>query len=411
VVGGNFHPVVQSFSMPRHDPGSLRRASLIARLIGAIVGLLAGVFYGLYVVPNSNGRFNDVAVAGAVVLAAGGVGMVVGFLGGPRVSVQPYLWFEDALSSAAPAELVGGGAGLVIALLVGALVTVLLSGVPNGIGYAIALAFTGVLVYLFVSIGMQRRTDLMSLVGQMGGKRFAGTAGAAADGPPPRDGAPVVIDTSVLIDGRILDVARTGFLPGRLVLPGFVLEELQRVADSGDPLRRAKGRRGLTVLEGLKESPDVVCEIVVDDTPSTADVDIRLIRLARQREAAIMTNDYNLNRIAQIEGVRVLNLNNLANALKPIVSTGETMEVTIVKEGKELHQGVGYLDDGTMVVVENGRRFLDTAVTATVTSVLQTPAGRMIFALAPVTGDERRARPSRVISGGAARSASRVAKR
>jgi uncharacterized protein YacL len=392
--------------MPRHDPLSLRRANRIARLIGAIIGLLAGVFYGLYLVPNSNGRFNDVAVASAVILAAGGVGMVCGFLAGPRITVQPYLWFEEALSTATPAELLGGGAGLVVALFVGALVTVLLSGVPNGIGYAIALAFTGVLIYLFVSIGMKRRSELLSMVGQLGGPR---AVAAGDDAPPPRDGAPVVVDTSVLIDGRILDVARTGFLPGRLVIPDFVLEELQRVADSGDPIRRAKGRRGLTVVEGLKESPDVVCEIVVDDRAPAADVDIRLVKLARLRQAAMMTNDYNLNRIAQIEGVRVLNLNDLANALKPIVSTGETMEVTIVKEGKELHQGVGYLDDGTMVVVENGRHFLDTTVTATVTSVLQTPAGRMIFALMPVNGDERRARPSRVISG-TRRSAPRIAK-
>ena len=199
-------------------------------------------------------------------------------------------------------------------------------------------------------------------------------------GPAPIDGQPVLVDTSVLIDGRIVDVAAAGFVPGRLLIPGFVLEELQRVADSADPFRRQKGRRGLGVVDALQKADDVVCELVDLDFPGTPDVDARLVKLARARGASLMTQDYNLNRLAQIEGVRVLNLNDLANAVKPIVGAGESMAITIVKEGKEPHQGVGYFEDGTMVVVENGRSHVDETVTVTVTTVLQTTAGRMIFA-------------------------------
>ncbi|HAW10883.1 MAG TPA: hypothetical protein DCX12_07445, partial [Chloroflexi bacterium] len=185
---------------------------------------------------------------------------------------------------------------------------------------------------------------------------------------------------SVLIDGRISDVAATGFIQGRLLVAGFVLEELQKVADSGDSLRRSRGRRGLAVVEELKRQVHVTCDVVDDDFPGTPEVDAKLVKLARSREAALMTNDFNLNRLASVQGIRVLNLNDLANALKPMVSSGEGLELTIVKEGKEPLQGVGYLDDGTMVVVEGGRDHLDRQVHVTVTSVLQTAAGRMIFA-------------------------------
>jgi len=190
----------------------------------------------------------------------------------------------------------------------------------------------------------------------------------------------VVVDTSALIDGRIVEVAKAGFVPGRLLIAGFVLEELQRVADSGDPMRRARGRRGLTVLEELQRREDVVCEIIDLDFPEAAEVDARLIKLAVAQSALLLTTDHNLNRIAQIAGVRVLNLNDLANAMKPILSAGEEISIAVVREGKELHQGVGYLDDGTMVVVENAKARLGDTVRATVTSVLQTSAGRMIFA-------------------------------
>ena len=370
--------------MPGHDPAAIQRATRIARLAGAILGLLGGIVYAGAIIPNSSlsGSF---PTAAAALLGSAAVGMIFGFLVGPAVSVEPYLWLERTLDTASPGELAAAGMGLLIALLVGVLISILLSGIRDGIGYVVSVPLTGVLVYVFVSTALRRRNDLLDLFHQVGPARPA-AAGVAADplaGPGPQDGEPVVVDSSALIDGRVLDVARTGFIPGRLLIPGFVLEEVQRVADSGEPLRRAKGRRGLNVVEELTHHQDVITEIVDVDFPGTPDVDARLVRLARARKASIMTSDFNLNRIARIEGVRVLNLNELANALKPIVATGEQMTLTVVKEGKELHQGVGYLDDGTMVVVENGRRHIDEAVTVTVTSVLQTPAGRMIFAVAP----------------------------
>ena len=377
--------------MPRHDPAAIRRATRIARLAGAVLGLLGGIVYAGAIVPNSS-LSSSFPAAAAALLGSASVGMIFGFLIGPTVSVEPYLWLERTLDTASPLELVAAMVGLIVALLVGVLVSIVLSGIRSGIGYVISVPLTGVLVYVFVNAALRRRDDLLGLFAHVGAARAA--VMPAADpltGPAPADGEPVVVDSSALIDGRILDVARTGFIPGRLLIPGFVLEEVQRVADSGEPLRRAKGRRGLNVVEELTHSSDVVTEIVDIDFPGTPEVDARLVRLARARRASIMTSDFNLNRIARIEGVRVLNLNELANALKPIVATGEQMTLTIVKAGKELHQGVGYLEDGTMVVVENGRRHLDEAVTVTVTSVLQTPAGRMIFAVSPpAEGEEDR---------------------
>jgi uncharacterized protein YacL len=382
--------------MPRHEPAAIKRARRIARLVGAVVGLLGGTFYGLWVISNSQGTLHDnLTVALAALLAAGFTGMLSGALAGPLLSVEPFIWLEDTLETAPAAELIGGTIGLLVALVVAALVAVLLGGVPDGLGYIVALGLAVAFVYLGVRTGMRRRADIVTMFSRGAVQPRRGEPGSIADdAPPPMDGPPVLVDTSVLIDGRILDIAATGFIPGRLVIPSFVLEELQRVADAGDPIRRARGRRGLAVVDSLKQSPDVVCEFVDTDIPGAADVDWRLIKLARMREAALMTNDFNLNKLARVEGLRVLNLNDLANAIKPIVSAGETMEVTVVKEGKEPHQGVGYLDDGTMVVVENGRRHIDSAVIVTVTSVLQTPAGRMIFAMVG-SPDDVRSRPVR----------------
>jgi uncharacterized protein YacL len=187
-----------------------------------------------------------------------------------------------------------------------------------------------------------------------------------------------LIDTSVIVDGRVLDIVETGFLEGPFVLPRFVLRELQLIADSADPMKRTRGRRGLEVLSKLQES--IVLEIVDQDYADLSGVDAKLVRMARERGAKLITNDYNLNRVAQVEGVDVLNVNELAGAVKPVVLPGEELHVAIVRDGKEAHQGVGYLDDGTMIVVENGRRLIGEEADVTVTSVLQTVAGRMIFA-------------------------------
>jgi uncharacterized protein YacL len=192
-----------------------------------------------------------------------------------------------------------------------------------------------------------------------------------------------VLDTSVIIDGRIADICKTGFLEGTLVVPHFVLRELQQIADSADSAKRNRGRRGLDVLEKIKSVPDVSVQIVEKDYPDVKEVDLKLIELAKEMGAKIVTNDFNLNKVSQLRGVDVLNINELANALKPVVLPGETMKVFILKEGKEYNQGVAYLDDGTMVVVDNARRMIGKTIATQVTSVLQTTAGKMIFGRFP----------------------------
>jgi uncharacterized protein YacL len=188
-----------------------------------------------------------------------------------------------------------------------------------------------------------------------------------------------ILDTSVIIDGRIADIAETGFLDGTIVTPQFVLRELQLVADSADSLKRNRGRRGLDILQRLQKVASLQIQIVEDDFPAVREVDLKLIELAKLYEGKIITNDFNLNKVAQLQGVEVLNINELANSLKPIVLPGETMRVFILKEGKEYNQGVAYLDDGTMVVVDNARKMIGKTVDISVTSVLQTTAGKMIF--------------------------------
>ncbi len=190
----------------------------------------------------------------------------------------------------------------------------------------------------------------------------------------------ILLDTSVIIDGRIHDISKTHFLSGKFILPRFVLKELQLIADSSDPLKRNRGRRGLDVLNRIKSNPDIQVKINEMDFPEFSTVDAKLVKMAQVLNAKVFTNDFNLNKVAELQGVKVLNINELANALKPIVMPGELMQVKILKEGKEHDQGVAYLDDGTMVVVDNARRRIGQTLNVTITSVLQTQAGRMIFA-------------------------------
>lgn len=189
-----------------------------------------------------------------------------------------------------------------------------------------------------------------------------------------------IMDTSVIIDGRISDISETGFLEGILIIPRFVLIELQQIADSSDSLKRQRGRRGLDILNKMKKGIKLIVQIVDDDFPEVKEVDEKLVLLAKKFNGIVVTNDFNLNKVAQIQGVKVLNINELANAVKPIVLPGEELTITVIKEGKDSNQGVGYLEDGTMVVVESGHQYIGKKVDVIVTSVLQTTAGRMIFA-------------------------------
>jgi len=201
----------------------------------------------------------------------------------------------------------------------------------------------------------------------------------AAESPKQSRGPSKVIDTSVIIDGRIGDLASTGFLEGGILIPEFVLAELQNIADSSDPVRRRKGRRGLEILRGLMENDAIDIRVVRRDYPTVQEVDRKLISLARDEDAVLVTTDYNLNRVAQVEGIPILNVNELANAVKPRFVPGEAIDVDVIDRGAEINQGVGYLDDGTMIVVENGRRHIGRTIKATVKSTLQTEAGRMLF--------------------------------
>ena len=260
-------------------------------------------------------------------------------------------------------------------LLTAALLAFPLSLLPPPFGKI--LPFLGVLVfgYFGVAIFVMRQTDIVNILGGFSSRREDGSP--ASWGQTNRT---ILLDTSVIIDGRVADIAKTGFLPGTLLIPRFVLNELQYIADSPDGLRRARGRRGMEVLSELQKATSVLVRISDIDVDGVREVDDKLVILARQMKCPILTNDYNLNRIAELQGVLILNINELANAIKSVVLPGELMEVNVIQEGKEVNQGVGYMEDGTMVVVENGNKYLNQQIHVTVTKVLQTAAGRMIFA-------------------------------
>ena len=234
--------------------------------------------------------------------------------------------------------------------------------------------FTGFLIALCLY------AFLMAFGWEAGGKIWAGHSEKNADLPLSNAACPKVLDTSVIIDGRIFDICKAGFLEGELVIPAFVLDELRHISDSADPLKRNRGRRGLDILQKIREELAFSVRVEERDWDDAAEVDVKLLRLARELNGAVLTNDYNLNKVAGVTQVPVLNINELAGALRPVVLPGEEMRLQVVREGKEPGQGVGYLDDGTMVVVENGRKSVGETLDAEVTTVLQTSAGRMIFA-------------------------------
>ena len=262
----------------------------------------------------------------------------------------------------------------------------------GGVGFSLGLVLSGMCIFLTFFLGPHpviRWTAFATLLvfpylGLTSGVRY-GKEGdrdetAATDVKPAgRFRTPKLLDTSVIIDGRIADLCETGFMEGEFVIPQFILQELQHISDSADSLKRARGRRGLDILNHVQKNDDVVVEIVEDDFPNIKEVDAKLVELGKKLGAKILTNDLNLNKVAELQGVEVLNINELSNALKPVVLPGETMRVFVLKEGKEAGQGVAYLDDGTMIVVDNAKRYIGKNVDVVVTSILQTSAGRMIF--------------------------------
>jgi len=281
-----------------------------------------------------------------------------------------FIFFEMRLERASLKRLIGAAIGSILGFLGALMICHLLNS--TGIEKS-TLAFLQVTLLLLMGyVGLVlggNKGDLLNL---------SALGGLFATERQPRRNYKI-LDTSVIIDGRVADVCETGFIDGTLIIPQFVLRELQLVADSSDPLKRNRGRRGLDILQRMQKMATIQVQIVEEDFPQLRDVDMKLIELAKHYEAKIVTNDFNLNKVAQLQGLPVLNINELANALKPVVLPGETMRVFILKEGKEYNQGVAYLDDGTMVVVDNAKRMISKTIDISVTSVLQTTAGKMIF--------------------------------
>ena len=288
-------------------------------------------------------------------------------------------WLEEKLLKEPSGDLLFGTLGLIIGLIVAYLVGFALDSIRIPIVTTVLpILLSIVLGYLGFQVGFKRREELMSVFTSRSSKKKSEDSKEESLVSP---ASYKLLDTSVIIDGRIADICRTGFVEGTLVIPQFVLTELQHIADSSDTLKRTKGRRGLDILKELQDDPlttVLLTEVDFDDVP---EVDLKLVRLAKKMGGAqIVTNDFNLNKVCELHNVQVLNINELANAVKPVVIPGEEMHVVVIKEGKEHHQGVAYLDDGTMIVVEDGKSYIGDAITVIVTSVLQTSAGRMIFA-------------------------------
>lgn len=359
---------IASSARHRFIPALIGFMTRIIQLTGALLGTLIGFALGLALLQRAGDLIEEAnrpAFLTAFVVAT----LLFGYLAIPYITIYPVRRAVDKLSEAGAGEFALGVAAVVIGLLMGVLVGIPLAqvgGVLGSVGPPVVSLF---LAFLMLAATMSKRDVLLPA--------FAGVIpGARRGGPSTR----VVIDTSAVIDGRIVDIARTGFILGELVVPRFVLDELQRIADSPDALRRNRGRRGLEMLSALQKDAVTPVEVSEATYPEVPEVDAKLMAYARDHGAAILTNDYNLNRVADLQGIRVLNVNELANAVKAVVHPGEEMSVRIIQEGKESGQGVGYLDDGTMIVVEGGLRFLNQEIPIAVTRVLQTVAGRMIFA-------------------------------
>jgi uncharacterized protein YacL len=349
----------------------VKRSDTLARRIGVGIGVVGGFFLGYALV-----RLSGISHQGWVLISLTTMeGLIFAYLGTPYV-LGGWRGFNQRLVSTPLPDLLSGLLGMIVGLVIAVLIGVFVRDLPYGIPLSFVLAL--LLALLGASVGITRREELTALF-----------FGGAAQDDKSRRVAAVLLDTSVIIDGRILDIAKTGFVDMPLTVLSSVLRELQLVADSADATRRRRGRRGLDVLTEMQKDPSINLQVVDDDVSPGTEIDAHLVRTAKRRGWAIMTNDFNLNRIARLEGVSVLNLNELSQAMRPVAIPGEEIVVMIAREGKEPGQGVGSLDDGTMVVVQNGRRLMNQTITAVVTSVIQTSAGRMIFA-EPAGHDGRR---------------------
>jgi uncharacterized protein YacL len=303
------------------------------------------------------------------------VGVLIGLVLTPYITIRPVQFVRFSLVTMPSERLLAIVLGVFLGLFASLLFSFPLSLLPTPFKQILPFAVAVIFCYLGATVLVLRQNDLRNLLNSISNRPTVGI-----DREENFDDQSVLLDTSVIIDGRIADVSKTHFIRATLLVPNFVLKELQHIADSADSLRRNRGRRGLEILAHLQNDSPIPVRITDMDASEVRDVDSKLVALARQLRCPIMTNDYNLNRVAELQGVTVLNINDLANAVKAVYLPGEEMAVKIIQEGKETRQGVGYLDDGTMVVVEDGVFEMNNTVTVTVTKVLQTSAGRMIFA-------------------------------
>jgi uncharacterized protein YacL len=344
-------------------------ADFIIRIIGMAVFSIVGVYVG-----NGLSLFNpDQQLFYTITFTL--IGALFGLILTPYITTRPIRALRAVLGRLAAETLLSGLIGLSIGLITAALLAFPLSLLPTPFGKFLPVVGVVLFGYFGVAVFTSRQADVANI---LSGITLRREEGSSIGGAP--SNRTILLDTSVIIDGRVADIAKTGFLPGTLLIPRFVLNELQYIADSPDSLRRQRGRRGMEVLAELQKASAVVVRISDVDVEGVREVDDKLVILARQMKCPILTNDFNLNRIAELQGVLILNINELANAVKSVVLPGELMSVNVIQEGKEVNQGVGYMEDGTMVVVENGNKYLNKEITVTVTKVLQTAAGRMIFA-------------------------------
>jgi uncharacterized protein YacL len=348
---------------PMARPGRKYVMLLALRFFGTIAGGLLGWRLGLLLsVPQ--GAEDPLLI---VLLIA--LGAALGAVLAPFLTLYPIQWTRQQIEGVPATDLLAAAIGLIIGLIIAALLVLPLSMLPPPFSQFLPVLAAAVFGYLGVAVMVAHKQELLTFARR--GQAIARPAAAPSA---------ALLDTSAIIDGRVADVCQTGFLEGEILVPRFVLEELQHIADSSDVLRRNRGRRGLEILNRLQKDAATPVRVIEEVSAEGEAVDAGLIRLAREHHHAIITTDYNLNRVAELQGVRVLNVNELATAVRPVVLPGEEMVVRVVQEGKEAGQGVAYLDDGTMVVVDQGRKAVGSERRVVVTRVLQTVAGRMIFA-------------------------------
>lgn len=351
---------------------------MLKRIIQACF-LIIGVTLGIFLIPDLlrlisldnitmlNNPYMS-AVLGAIIfylISFWAVDYVVNFV----------KWVEESLVRVPITDIIFGSIGLVFGLIVAFLIGYALNAIEVPILNTVApIVLTLIFGYLGFQVGFKKRDELLNL--------FSNRKKKISEEEPETAAKNIlkILDTSVIIDGRIADICQTGFLEGTIVIPQFVLEELQHIADSSDVLKRNRGRRGLDILNRIQKELAIKVEIYEGDFEEIQEVDSKLVKLAKITNGVVVTNDFNLNKVCEFQGVAVLNINDLANAVKPVVLPGEEMKVQVIKDGKEQNQGIAYLDDGTMIVVEDGRDYIGKHIDVLVTSVLQTSAGRMIFA-------------------------------